>query len=158
MAGRSLLDITGAVEQLRAEMILNNLPGKVTVGAQLGDHDLGYEDRLVYLGIGIPFAGRWQVESNNYVSQTGIEGDDEWRSVLNLVYAGDGGWDILVGGGLGEVDRGDLDGPDSVSVAHLMASMPVFGFHRLHFVVRHENLPNDSVNVAMLGFTYRMPH
>ena len=141
----------------RAEVVLNNLPGKVTLGAQIGDHELGYADRLYQIGIGIPFAERWQVESNNYFSTVGADKDDEWRSVLNLLYAADSGWDAMVGAGVGEVDRGGLQNPESVRVAHAMLSMPVFGYHRLHLVLRNEDLPGNSVNVAMLGFTFRLP-
>lgn len=141
----------------RAEVVLNNLPGKVTLGAQIGDHESGYVDRLYQLGIGIPFADRWQVESNNYFSTVGADKDDEWRSVLNLLYAADSGWNAMVGAGVGEVDRGGLQNPESVRVAHAMLSMPVFGYHRLHLVLRNEDLPGNSVNVAMLGFTFRLP-
>ena len=141
----------------RAEVVLNNLPGKVTLGAQIGDHELGYDDSLYLLGIGIPFAERWQVESNNYFSTVGVDKDDEWRSVLNLLYAADSGWNAMVGAGVGEVDRGGLQNPESIRVAHAMFSMPVFGYHRLHLVLRNEDLPGNSVNVAMLGFTFRLP-
>ena len=141
----------------RAEVVLNNLPGKVTLGAQTADHELGYDDRLYHLGIGIPFAEHWQVESNNYFSTVGVDKDDEWRSVLNLLYSADSGWNAMVGAGIGEVDREGLQNPESVRVAHAMFSMPVFGYHRLHLVLRNEDLPGNSVNVAMLGFTYRLP-
>jgi len=141
----------------RAEAVLNNLPGKVTLGAQIGDHELGYSDRLYQVGIGIPFAERWQVESNNYFSTVGADRDDEWRSVLNFLYAADSGWTAMVGAGIGEVDRGGLEDPENVRVAHAMLSMPVFGYHRLHLVLRNEDLPGNSVNVAMLGFTFRLP-
>ena len=141
----------------RAEVVLNNLPGKVTLGAQIGDHELGYDDSLYLLGIGIPFAERWQVESNNYFSTVGVDKDDEWRSVVNLLYAADSGWNAMVGAGVGEVDRGGLQNPESIRVAHAMFSMPVFGYHRLHLVLRNEDLPGNRVNVAMLGFTLRLP-
>ena len=141
----------------RGELVLNNLPGKVTLGAQIGDHELGFDDTLHYLGIGIPFAERWQVESNNYFSTVGAAKDDEWRSVLNLLYSADGGWNAMVGVGMGEADREGLQNPERVRVAHAMVSMPVFGYHRLHLVLRNEDLPGNSVNVAMLGFTFRLP-
>lgn len=141
----------------RAELVLNNLPGKVTLGAQLGDHELGYDDSVYYLGIGIPFAERWQVESNNYFSTIGVDKDDEWRTVLNVLYSADSGWNALVGAGIGEADREGLPNPESIRVAHAMVSMPVFGYHRLHLVLRNEDLQGASVNVAMLGFTFRLP-
>ena len=140
----------------RAEVVLNNLPGKVTLGAQIGAHELGYDDTLYQLGIGIPFAEQWQVESNNYFSTVGADKDDEWPSVLNLLYAADSGWNAMVGADIGEVDRDGLQNPESMRVAHAMLSMPIFGYHRLHLVLRNEDLPADSVNVAMLGFTFRL--
>jgi hypothetical protein len=142
----------------RAEVVLNNLPGKVSLGAQLGDHELGYEDTLYYLGIGIPFAKHWLIESNNYLSTTGVDQDDEWRSVLNLSYSADSGWNAMLGAGVGEVDRDSLQNPESVRVAHAMLSVPVLDYHRLHLVLRNEDLQGGSVFVAMLGFTFRLPN
>ena len=141
----------------RAEMVLHNLPGKVTLGAQLGDHELGYDNNLYYVGFGIPLSERWQLENNNYFSMTGSEKDKEWRSVLNVLYQSAAGWDAVIGGGAGEVNYGGLAGRDHVSVAHAMFTMPVFGFHRAHLAIRHEKLPGDDVNVAMIGFTVRLP-
>lgn len=155
VGARSLLD--GDENIVRAEMVLRNLPGKLTLGAQLGDHDLGYNNNLYYVGFGIPLGERWEVESNNYFSTTGIEQDKEWRSVLNVLYQGDSGWNAVVGAGVGEVNYGGLGNPDRVNVAHAMFTMPVFGFHRAHLVLRNENLPGGDVNVAMIGFTYRLP-
>jgi Flp pilus assembly protein TadD len=141
----------------RGEIVLNNLPGRVSLGAQFGDHELGYDDRVFHLGIGIPFAERWQIESNNYFSTVGVNKDDEWRSVLNLLYSADSGWTAMVGAGFGELDREGLQNPENVRVAHAMVSLPVFDYHRLHLVLRNEDLPGASVNVAMLGFTFRLP-
>ena len=109
-----------------------NLPGKLTLGAQLGAHELGYDDNLWYIGFGIPFAERWQVESNNYFATTGIDRDDEWRSVLNLIYNAPAGWEVLVGGGYGQVDSVNALSKEDVNVIHGVVSMPIFGFHRLH--------------------------
>lgn len=152
---RSLLD--GDENIVRAEMTLHNLPGKLTLGTQLGDHDLGYNNNLYYVGLGIPVGGRWQIESNNYFSTTGIEQDKEWRSVLNVLYASDSSWNLVLGAGVGEVNYGGLDNPDDLSVVHALFSMPVFGIHRAHLAVRHEQLPGGDINTAMLGFTYRLP-
>ncbi len=152
---RSLPD--GDEDLVRAEVVLHDLPGKLTLGTQLGNHNLGYDDNLYYVGFGFPLSERWQLESNNYFSTTGIEQDKEWRSVLNVLYAGASGWDVVVGGGVGEVDYGGLTDPDRVSVTHAVLTVPVFGFHRASFAVRHEDLPGGNVNVAMVGFTYRLP-
>jgi Flp pilus assembly protein TadD len=142
----------------RGELVLGNLPGKLTLGAQLGAHDLGYDDELWYIGFGIPFAQRWQVESNNYFATTGIDRDDEWRSVLNVIYNAPAGWEVLVGGGYGEVDSINSLSKESVNVMHGMVSMPIFGFHRLQFVLRRESVPDGDFNIAMLGVTLRLPH
>ena len=152
---RALLD--GDENLVRAEMVLHNLPGKLTLGTQLGDHELGYDNNLYYVGIGIPLGERWQIESNNYFSSTGAEQDKEWRSVLNVLYESDGGWNAVVGAGVGEINYGGLEDPDDVTVAHAMFTIPVFGFHRAHLALRHEQLPGSDVNIAMLGFTYRLP-
>ena len=147
----------GDQDLYRGELVLGNLPGKLTLGAQLGAHELGYDDNLWYIGFGIPFAERWQVESNNYFATTGIDRDDEWRSVLNLIYNAPAGWEVLVGGGYGEVDSINALSKESVNVVHGMFSMPIFGFHRLQFVLRRESVPDGDFNIAMLGVTLRLP-
>ena len=147
----------GDQDLYRGELVLGNLPGKLTLGAQLGAHELGYDDQLWYVGFGIPFAGRWQVESNNYFSTTGLERDDEWRSVLNVIYNAPAGWEVVVGGGYGEVTGDNALTRESVNVAHGMLSMPIFGFHRLQFVLRRESVPGGNFNIAMLGITLRLP-
>jgi tetratricopeptide (TPR) repeat protein len=147
----------GDQQLYRAELALDNLPGRVALGTQLGKHELGYDDNLLYLGIGIPVGERWQIESNNYFSTVGVNEDEEWRSVLNFSYATDNGWNAMVGGGVGEVDRSGQQNSERVNVVHAMVSMPVFGYHRLHFVLRNEDVEGDSFNTAMIGFTYRLP-
>ena len=126
------------------------------VGEILAD-DLGYDNSLYYVGFGFPVRERWQLESNNYFSTTGIERDKEWRSVLNVLYTSERGWNAVLGVGTGEVDFGGLDDTDRIAVAHAMLTVPVFGFHRAHLVLRREDLPGGDVNVAMVGFTYRLP-
>jgi tetratricopeptide (TPR) repeat protein len=155
--GRRLLP-DGDQDLYRGEVVLSNLPGKLTLGAQLGAHELGYDDDLWYIGVGIPFASRWEVESNNYFSTTGFDRDKEWRSVLNVIYKGTAGWELLVGGGYGEVDTADTLNAESVTVAHTMFSLPIFDFHRLNLMLRHEDGPANSFNVAMLGVTLRLPN
>jgi len=152
---RSLPD--GDQSLYRAEAIVTNLPGRVTLGAQIGSHDAGYDDSLYYIGLGIPFAGHWQVESNNYFSTTGVDSEKEWRSVLNLSYQADTGWNMLIGAGAGEIDVNGVANPDRVTVAHALLSVPIFGYHRLHLTLRHESLPDEDMNVAMLGVTLRLP-
>ena len=39
-----------------------------------------------------------------------------------------------------------------------MVSIPIFGFHRLQFVLRRESVPDGDFNIAMLGVTLRLPH
>ena len=153
---RSLPDGDQAI--YRAEAIVANLPGRVTLGAQIGSHEAGYDDSLYYLGLGIPLSRRWQVEANTYFSTTGPDQENEWRGVFNVVFSGDNGLDLLLGAGAGEVDRNGVANPDRVAVAHAMLSAPLFGYHRLHLTFRHENLPTDDINIAMLGVTLRLPH
>ena len=54
----------------RGELSWNHELARITLGSQLGDHDLGYNDTLNYVGVGIPIGSRWRVESTYYSSET----------------------------------------------------------------------------------------
>ena len=139
----------------RGELSWNHELARITLGSQLGDHDLGYNDTLNYVGVGIPIGSRWRVESTYYSSETGPESDDEWRAIVNTEYRADSGWSLLVGGGIGRVETIAGAGEDDVEVAHAIAFVPVFGYHRINLTLRREQVAGESYNIAMLGFTYR---
>jgi hypothetical protein len=129
---------------------------RVTFGAQIGNHELGYNDSLAYVGVGIPLSARWSLEVNNYFSETGTDGDDERRSVLNAEYKSSSGWSVLVGAGRGNAESAVLAVNQTVDVAHAIAFIPISGYHRLNLTFRHEEFASESFDIAMLGFTYRM--
>ena len=41
------------------------------VGGSLGDHDLGYTDKLVFFGLNFPLGKRWELEPIVYLAETG---------------------------------------------------------------------------------------
>lgn len=139
----------------RGELSWNHELGRITLGSQLGDHDLGYDDTLNYVGAGIPIGSRWRIESTYYSSETGPASNEEWRTIVNTEYRGDSGWSLLVGGGFGRVETIAGAGEDDVEVAHAIAFLPVFGYHRINLTLRREQVGGESYNIAMLGFTYR---
>lgn len=142
----------------RTEVMWTGELARLTLGAQLGDHDLGYEDKLSYFGVAVPVGDRWQIESNSYFSSTGVEGIDEWRSIINAEYKADAGWSVLVGGGYGEIDATATSRSDNVKVAHVIAYIPIFGYHRLNLTFRHEEVAGANFDTAVIGFMLRLPH
>ena len=47
----------------------------------------------------------------------------------------DSGWSLLVGGGIGRVETIAGAGEDDVEVAHAIAFVPVFGYHRINLTL-----------------------
>ncbi len=140
----------------RSEVVWVNPRARVTLGAQVGSHDLGYDDTLTYLGLAVPIGRNWTVEINNYSSETGVNSDDERRTILNAEYRANAGWSLLVGAGGGTVDSTALATEESVKVAHAVAFIPVLGYHRVILTLRREEIAGNSFNIGMVGFTYRL--
>jgi tetratricopeptide (TPR) repeat protein len=154
-AGRRNLP-DGDQDIYRTELVWTGSRSRVTLGSQLGNHELGYNDNLYYVGYNFLVTGRWRAETNTYFSNTGPDSDDEWRTVFNIDYNAAAGWNALVGGGFGQVDTMVVPGSEDIRVAHAIVSIPL-GFHRLHLIYRHEKVAGSSINIAMLGFTFRSP-
>ena len=139
------------------QAVVETAIGNLKVGGQLGDHDAGYTDRLVYAGIGLPWRNAWYLEPIAYFSQTGFGDDREWRLVLNAtrpisarLTAG-----ALVGGGAVDSENPGFDG--SSALAGLWFDYATGPSHGVSLLVRHEQLPARNFTVVELGFTYRLP-
>lgn len=140
----------------RGEFVWVNPRARVTFGAQTGNHDLGFDDTLTYLGLAVPLGSNWTVELNNYDSEIGADADDEQRTILNAEYRSNAGWSVLVGGGSGSVKSSVLGTEQDIKVTQAVAFIPLFGYHRLILTLRREEVGGESFNIGMVGFTYRM--
>lgn len=140
----------------RGEMVWSHQRAQVTLGAQLGDHDLGYQERLGYVGFAVPVGARWRLESNTYFAELGADAVGEWRTIFNTEYRAESGWSLLVGGGAGRTEDTVVAPGQDIRVAHAVAFVPVFGYHRLNITLRREEVGAERFDVAMLGFTYRL--
>ena len=127
------------------------------VGGELGKHDAGHSDQLVYAGINVPLGERLSVDPTLYLSETGIDEDSEWRGVVNLEYRGNPNWTTGVFAGGGTIDATDPAFDGSTFVAGAWANFAVAERHTLHFLVRREDAPSAAFTVAEVGFTYRLP-
>jgi tetratricopeptide (TPR) repeat protein len=55
----------GDQDLYRGEVVWAHPRARVTLGMQIGAHDLGYDDTLTYLGFALPLGPHWAVELNN---------------------------------------------------------------------------------------------
>lgn len=127
------------------------------VGGELGKHDAGHNDQLVYAGINVPLGDSFSIDPTLYLSETGIDEDSEWRGVVNVEYRGNPNWTTGVFAGGGTIDASDPASDGSTFVAGAWANFAVAERHTLHFLVRREDAPSAAFTVAEVGFTYRLP-
>ena len=127
------------------------------VGGELGRHDDGHSDELVYAGINVPFGESFSIDPTVYLSRTGIADDSEWRGVVNVEYRGNPNWTTGVFAGGGKIDATDPAFDGSTLVAGAWTNFSVAERHTLHFLVRREDAPSTAFTVAEVGFTYRLP-
>lgn len=127
------------------------------VGGELGRHDEGHSDHLVYAGINVPLGESFSIDPTLYLSQTGIDDDSEWRAVVNVEYRGNPNWTTGIFAGGGTIDAADPAFDGSTFVAGAWANFAVADRHTLHFLVRREDAPSTAFTVAEVGFTYRLP-
>ena len=127
------------------------------VGGELGRHDDGHSDQLVYAGISVPIGESFGIDPTLYLSQTGNDDDSEWRGVVNVEYRGNPSWTTGVFAGGGTIDAADPAFDGSTFVAGAWANFAVADRHTLHFLVRREDAPSTAFTVAEVGFTYRLP-
>ena len=127
------------------------------VGGELGKHDAGHNDQLVYAGINVPLGDSFTIDPTLYLSETGIDEDSEWRGVVNVEYRGNPNWTTGVFAGGGTIDASDPAFDGSTFVAGAWANFAVAERHTLHFLVRREDAPSAAFTVAEVGFTYRLP-
>jgi len=76
---------------------------RATLGVQVSPNSAGFEDKLVYVGAGVPITRRIRGEATLYLAQSGAARDEEYRGVGYVEYASPKGWTLGVGAGAGQI-------------------------------------------------------
>ncbi len=137
--------------------ILDTSFGSVRLGAQVGDHDIGYTDKLAFAGVNFPVGATWRIEPIVYVAETGLDADSEWRAVVNAEKRISDNFSAGGFVGTGQVDaaRAEFDGDTAVAGAWLR--WETGGPYALMLSGRYEDSPTRDFSVIEIGFTYRLP-
>lgn len=149
--------VTGDQEILMLQAIHNSSLGVIRLGGQVGRHDAGHTDRLIFGGINRAIGDRWRVEPIVYLSRSGATKDDEWRAVVNVEYQLPGNWSAGAFAGTGQISSFSPAFDGSTTVAGVWANLLVADRHTVQLAVRREESPSNDFTVAELGFTYRIP-
>jgi len=127
------------------------------VGAQIGRHDAGYTDSLLFGSLAFPVFEKWQIEPAVYVSEFGAADDNEWRAVINTMFQPDPRWHVGLRIGQGEIDALDPANDGRTTLLGAWASVYVNDQTALDLSLRHEKSPTETLDIALLGITYRIP-
>ena len=131
--------------------------GTLKLGAQLGRHDVGYTDELVHLGFDFPVADVWRIQPVLFVSRFGPEDDSEWRALVNAVYEPGPKWNAGLRFGGGDIDAFDPAFSGGTTIVGAWGSLYVSDQLSLNLALQREETPADTLDIALLGFTYRVP-
>ena len=100
----------------------------------------------------------WRLEPAVYVSETGALGDREWRVAGYAEYnPPQGGWQLGVGAGFGDVDSDIAAASGELANAHARISFDVTESSQVHLQVRYEDAPLQEYTVALVGVSLRLP-
>ncbi len=154
--GRRQLD-AGDESMLTLQGSYNSAVGVFRLGTQIGRHEAGHTDKLVFGGFNFALANNWRIEPTVYLSQTGVARDNEWRSVVNAEYQSQSLWSAGALLGVGQIDSADSIFDGDTSIAGLWGSYLIADRFSLRLSVRRENTPTADFTVAEFGFTYRLP-
>jgi len=149
--------VGGDQDILTVQGVYNNAVAAIRLGAQLGNHDEGHTDRLLFGGVNFGLGDNWRLEPAVYLSQSGAAKDDEWRGVLNVEYQPQTIWKIGAFVGAGQIDASDPEIDGSTVLAGVWGNILIADRHTVHIAIRREESPTNDFTVAELGFTYRMP-
>ena len=131
--------------------------GVIRLGATIGHHETGHNNKQVFAGFNFPMGDRWRLEPTVYFARTGPEEDDEWRGVINMEYWTGSFWRLGGVVGIGEITTANAAFDGSTRNAGIWGSVLIADRQSLYISFRHEQSPIASISVAELGFTYRLP-
>ncbi len=137
--------------------VVHTAPGALKIGAQLGRHDAGYNDELLYGGFSFPVAERWQIEPVLFLSQFGPSDDSEWRAVVNAMFHSSHRWNAGVQIGRGDIDASDPAFSGQTTLLGAWTNVHVADQLTLNLSLRQEKTPTETLDMALLGLTYRTP-
>lgn len=141
----------------RLEGVFHTVAGAVKLGAQLGRHDAGYTDELLFGGLAFPVFEKWQIEPVLFVSEFGPSDDSEWRAVINTMFQPSHRWNLGLQLGRGEIDAQDPGFSGRTTLLGAWASVLVTDQITLNLSLRQEETPTDTLDIALFGLTYRVP-
>jgi len=131
--------------------------GTIKLGGQIGKHDAGHTDSLIFGGISLPIASAWRIEPTVYLSESGAASDNEWRGVVNAEYRPRPSWSVGAFIGTGQISALNPVFDGSTRLAGVWGSVLVADRHSVQLLLRREETPADNFTVAELGFVYRLP-
>ena len=151
-------DLTGGNQDIVAlQGAYNAGLGIIKLGGQIGRHDAGHTDSLIFGAINLPVAGAWRIEPTLYVSESGAAGDNEWRAVVNTEYHPSPSWSVGAFLGTGQISAVNPAFDGGTTLAGVWGNLLVADRHSVHLLLRREDTPADNFTVAELGFVYRLP-
>ena len=136
---------------------LHARPGTLKFGAQLGRHESGYTDEMLFAGFAFPVSEKWQIEPVLFVSEFGPSDDGEWRAVVNAMFHPGHRWNAGLQYGRGDVDARDPGFSGSTTLLGAWTTVHITDDVTLNLSVRQEKTPTDTLDIALLGLTYRVP-
>ncbi len=152
-------DLPDGVDQdiYKLEGVLLDSGRSYKLGAQLSPTSAGYDDQLVYGGIGLPVSERIRLDATVFLSRSGAAEDEELRGAVFGEYTSPDRWTLGAGVGLGDVSSDTPGASGTVSTANLIATAPVMDRHTFSLQVRWEDAPLTEYSSVMAGFTLRFP-
>lgn len=156
-------DLPGDAEQdiYKLEATFFNNGSAIKLGAQVSPTENGvddYDDTVVWGMYNFALTDNWRLEPAIYVSETGAQGDQEWRAAAYAEYNPPSGrWQLGVGAGYGDIDSDVPAASGEVMNAHARLSFDVGEHHSLHFQVRYEDAPLQEYTVGLIGVSLRLP-
>ena len=143
-----LLGLSGAVR---------TRPGVIKFGAQLGRHEADYIDELLFAGFSFRISEKWQIEPMIFASEFGASDDSEWRTVVNALFRASDRWDAGLQLGRGDIDARDPALSGSTTLLGAWTNIRIADQVTLNLSLRQEKTPTDTLDIALLGVTYRTP-
>ncbi len=114
------------------------------------------DDRTEFIfrsGVGVPVGENLRLEPTFFYSQSGFEGERQFRVLLAGDYTFDNGFKIGGGFAAGKSFRPSPLTDDNITDVFFRTSAPAWKYFRPQFIVRREDVGNTNTTVVSFGFT-----